>query len=171
MAVFQRFETICPESAFVRVLYIPFLKGGIFVEIPETVRQLFASGPNAQLTTLSANGSPQVTVVWVGIEDNEFVMAHRGVWQKVKNVRRDPRVALSCLGRGKTPRGLQEYLVVYGEARVEEGDAAGLLQQLAQIYIGPGAEFGAPPDLEAGPSGYITRITPKRFSGVGPWNP
>ena len=80
-------------------------------------------------------------------------------------------MAFACLGRGKTPRGLQEYLVVYGESRVEEGDAAGLFQQLAQIYISPGAELGAPPDLETGPSGYITRITPKRFSGVRPWNP
>ena len=141
------------------------------MRIPEAVRQLIASGPNAHLTTLNANGSPQVTVVWVGIEDDEFVMAHRGVWQKVRNIRRDPRVALSCLGHGKNPRGLQEYLVVYGEARVEEGDAAGLLQELAQIYIGPGAVFGSPPELETGPSGYITRITPKRFSGVGPWNP
>ena len=141
------------------------------MKIPEAVRQLIASGPNAHLTTLNADGSPQVTVVWVGIEDDEFVMAHRGVWQKVRNIRRDPRVALSCLGQGKNSRGLQEYLVVYGEARVEEGDAAGLLQRLAQTYIGPGAVFGAPPELEAGPSGYITRITPKRFSGVGPWNP
>ena len=61
------------------------------VRIPEAVRQLIASGPNAHLTTLNADGSPQITVVWVGIEDDEFVMAHRGVWQKVKNIRRDPQ--------------------------------------------------------------------------------
>ena len=141
------------------------------MKIPETVRQLIASGPNAHLTTLNASGSPHSTVVWVGIEDDEFVMAHRRVWQKVRNIRRDSRVALSCLGHGKNPRGMQEYLVVYGEARVEDGDAAGLLQRLAQIYIGPGTEFGSPPDLDTGPSGYITRITAKRFSRVGPWNP
>jgi hypothetical protein len=34
---------------------------------------------------------------------------------------KDPRVALSLLGRGKNAMGLQEYLVVYGKARITEG--------------------------------------------------
>jgi hypothetical protein len=44
---------------------------------PASVRDLIASGPLAHLTTINADGSPQVTVVWVGIEDDEFVCAHR----------------------------------------------------------------------------------------------
>lgn len=137
--------------------------------IPDSIRALIATGPLAHLSTLNADGSPQVSVVWVGIEGDEFVMGHMGVWQKVKNVRRDPRVALSLLGRGKNPMGLQEYLVVYGEARITEGGAATLLQGLAQIYIGAGAQF--PPESLRSRPGYITRIAPRRFSGVGPWNP
>jgi hypothetical protein len=43
--------------------------------IPASVRDLIASGPLAHLTTLNPNGSPPVTVVWVGIEDDEFVCA------------------------------------------------------------------------------------------------
>jgi hypothetical protein len=39
-----------------------------------------------------------VTVVWVGIENDEFVMGHLGLWKKVQNIRRDPRVAVSMLG-------------------------------------------------------------------------
>jgi hypothetical protein len=71
--------------------------------IPEPIRALIATGPNAHLTTLNPDGGPQVTVVWVGIEDEEFVIGHMGVWQKVKNMRRDPRVVLSLLGPGKNP--------------------------------------------------------------------
>jgi PPOX class probable F420-dependent enzyme len=137
--------------------------------IPDSVRELIATGPLAHLSTLNADGSPQVSVVWVGIESEEFVIGHMGVWQKVKNVRRDPRVALSLLGRGKNPMGLQEYLVVYGEARITEGGAAALLQRLAQTYLGAGAQF--PPERFRSRPGYITRIAPRRFSGVGPWNP
>jgi len=77
--------------------------------IPESVRALIATGPNAHLTTLNADGSPQVTVVWVGIDNDELVIGHMGVWQKVKNVRRDPRVVLSMLAPGKNPIGLREY--------------------------------------------------------------
>ena len=73
------------------------------MQIPESIRALIATGPQAHLTTLNANGSPQVTLVWVGIENDEFVIGHMGVWQKVKNMRRNPRVALSMLGPGKNP--------------------------------------------------------------------
>ena len=54
-------------------------------------------------------------------------------WQKVKNVRHDPRVALSMLAPGKNPMGLPQYLVVYGKARITEGGAAALLQRLARV--------------------------------------
>jgi hypothetical protein len=47
--------------------------------IPESVRALIATGPNAHLTTLNADGSPEVTVVWVGIDSDELVIGHMGV--------------------------------------------------------------------------------------------
>ncbi|HKJ00243.1 MAG TPA: TIGR03618 family F420-dependent PPOX class oxidoreductase [bacterium] len=135
--------------------------------IPDAVRALVAAGPLAHLTTLNSDGSPQVTVVWVGIEDDAFVTAHMGEWRKVKNVRRDPRVALSFLGTRNNPRGLREYVVAYGEAHITEGGAPELLQRLARIYMGPDAEF--PPRNVRHVPGYITRIRPLRFGGVGPW--
>ena len=139
------------------------------MQIPDSVRALIATGPYAHLTTLNPNGSPQVTVVWVGIDNEEFVLGHMGVWQKVTNVRRDPRVVLSLLGPGKNAMGLQEYLVIHGTARITEGGAAALLQGLAHRYLGPTVEF--PPEPYRHNPGDITRIAPTRFSGVGPWNP
>ncbi len=138
--------------------------------IPQSVHELVATGPYAHLTTLNADGSPQVSVVWVGIENDELVCAHMGVWQKVKNVRRDPRVSISMLGHQKNPMGLLEHLVVYGQARITEGGAADLLQRLAHIYIGPSAVFPPEPYRSSSP-GFITRIQPVRFAGVGPWAP
>jgi PPOX class probable F420-dependent enzyme len=134
--------------------------------IAQTVRDVIEKGPLAHLTTLNPNGSPQVTVVWVGIEGDEFVMGHLAVHQKVKNIRRDPRVALSLLG-DKTTQGMREYVVIYGNARVTEGGAVPLLQRLAPLYLGPGAEY--PPAPMRHIAGYVTRIKPARFSGIGPW--
>ncbi len=68
------------------------------MNIPQSVREVLAKAPLAHLTTLNKDGSPQVTVVWVGIENEELVMGHLAVHQKVKNIRRDARVALSLLG-------------------------------------------------------------------------
>ena len=62
---------------------------------------------------------------------------------------------------------MREYLVIYGNARVTEGGAVELLQRLARIYLGPNADF--PPPAMRNVPGYITRIAPSRFSGIGPW--
>lgn len=137
--------------------------------ITKEIRDLIASGPYAHLTTLNEDGSPQVSVVWVGIENDEFVCGHMGTWRKVKNVRRDARVSLSMLGREKNAMGLLEYLIVYGHARITEGDAADLLQRLARVYMHKDVVF--PPEPYRNAPGFITRITPQRFAGVGPWAP
>jgi PPOX class probable F420-dependent enzyme len=137
--------------------------------IPEAVRALVAKGPYAHLTTLSRKGSPQVSVVWVGIENDEFVMGHMLESTKVKNVKNDSRVALSFLGHDKNPMGLLEYVVVYGKARITEGGAADLLQRLAHVYMSPDVVF--PPAPYRNNPGFITRITPTRYAGIGPWAP
>jgi PPOX class probable F420-dependent enzyme len=137
------------------------------MKIPQSLRELIEKGPLAHLTTLNSGGGPQVTVVWVGLEGEEFVIGHLAVHQKVKNIRRDPRVALSLLGDKTNAQGLREYLVVYGKARVTAGGAVDLLRRLAPIYLGPKADF--PPAPMRNIPGYVTRITPARFSGIGPW--
>src|SRR5215510_14598242 len=63
--------------------------------IPESVRYLISRGLLAHVTTLNSDGSPQVTVVWVGIEDDEIVSGHLHLHHKLKNIHRDPRVAVS----------------------------------------------------------------------------
>jgi PPOX class probable F420-dependent enzyme len=135
--------------------------------IPQSVREVIARGPFAHLTTLDPDGSPQVTVVWVGIEGEELVVGHLALHQKIKNIRRDPRVALSFLADETNSQGLREYVVIYGNARVTEGAAVPLLQRLAPLYLGPKADF--PPASMRDIAGYVTRITPARLSGIGPW--
>jgi len=120
------------------------------------------------LTTLNSAGSPQVNVVWVGIENEEFVIGHLAEHKKVRNIRRDTRVALSMLGDKTNAQGLREYVVIYGNARVSEGGAVPLLERLGQIYLGSTVDF--PPPAMRNIPGYITRITPTALAGIGPWN-
>jgi PPOX class probable F420-dependent enzyme len=134
--------------------------------LPESARELIESEALAHLVTRNANGSPQITCVWVGLDGEEIVSGHLGERQKLANVRRDPRVALSLEGMRIHPPGLKEYLVVHGRARVEEGGAPGLLQRLAHVYLGPEVKF---PPMEDPPPGYTLRITVERIGGVGPW--
>jgi PPOX class probable F420-dependent enzyme len=134
--------------------------------IPEAARELLESDAIAHVVTLNEDGSPQVTAAWVGFEDDEIVLATLPDQRKLRNLRRDPRVAISVPSRNVNEWGLLEYLVVYGTARVTEGGAPELLQRLAHVYLGPDVVFPAMPDP---PPGFVTRITPERFAGVGPW--
>lgn len=133
----------------------------------DAARAALTAGHCAHLVTLNADASPQVSVVWVGLDGDEIVSAHLDDRLKLRNARRDPRVALSLETGVVNEYGLMEYLVVRGTARVTEGGAAPLLQQLAHVYLGPDVVF--PPGSDH-PPGYVLRITPTKVSGIGPWS-
>ena len=134
--------------------------------IPESARAVLESSALAHLVTLEPDGSPQVSIVWVSLDGDEIVAGHLAERRKVRNIRDDPRVVLSFETNSHNERGLVEYLVIHGRARISEGGAPALLQQLAHIYLGPDVVF--PPPSAAQP-GYITHITVDRITGVGPW--
>jgi len=128
--------------------------------------ELLESDALAHLVTLNADGSGQVSCVWVGLDGGDIVVGHQARRLKVRNVERDPRVVLSIESPTRNDRGLREYLVVHGRARVEEGGARDVLQRLAFVYLGPDAVF-PPPSFTA--PGYVTRIEPESVGGVGSW--
>jgi PPOX class probable F420-dependent enzyme len=134
--------------------------------LPESARELIESGALGHLVTLNEDGSPQVTCVWIGIEDDELVSGHLRRQQKIRNIERDPRVTVTFEGTRIHPPGLKEYLVVHGRARVTEGGAPELLQRLAHVYLGPDVTFPPMPDP---PPGFITRTSVERIGGIGPW--
>ena len=134
--------------------------------LPDSARAVLESPALAHLVTLNPDGSPQVTVVWVGLDRDEVVAGHVPEHRKVCNIRNDSRVALSIETGKRNAIGLNEYLVIYGTARITEGGAAELLQRLARTYLGPDVRF---PPTDSPPPGYITHITVDRVSGMGPW--
>jgi PPOX class probable F420-dependent enzyme len=138
------------------------------MKLPQSARELIESSSLAHLVTLNTDGSPQVTCIWVGLEQDEIVSGHLRVDQrKLQNVARDPRVALSIEGTEIQPPGLKQYLVVHGRARVVEGGAPELLQRLAHVYLGPDVMF---PPMADPPAGHVMRITVERIGGIGPWS-
>jgi len=136
------------------------------LKLPESVRTLIEPGPPAHLVTLNPDGSPQVTIVWIGLEGDEVVAGHLPRNRKVRNIQRDPRVAISIEPDTKSSMGLTEYVILYGQARIQEGGAPELLQKLAYVYMGQGVKF---PPMPNPPPGYTTRIHVDRIEGVGPW--
>jgi pyridoxamine 5'-phosphate oxidase-like protein len=65
------------------------------IPIPGEVRQLLDAPNYVHLSTLRADGSPRNWVVWVGLEDDYIlVCTSEAIW-KARDMRRDPRVAMS----------------------------------------------------------------------------
>ena len=137
------------------------------MNLSASARELLESDALAHLVTLNADGSPQVSCVWVGLDGEEIVSGHLMRQQKLRNVERDPRVALSVEGTVVQSPGLKQYLIVHGRARIEQGGAAELLQHLAHVYLGPDVRF---PPMADPPPGFVLRTTVERIGGVGPWS-
>lgn len=133
----------------------------------KAARDLIESGALAHLCTINADGTPQVAIVWMGVDGDELVSGHlMETQQKLRNVRRDPRVVISFEAEGSNPIGMRDYLVVRGTARVTEGGAPELLHRLAQTHVGPGTTFPPMPDP---PPGFVMRVAVDRIGGSGEW--
>lgn len=138
------------------------------MELNEPLRQLIASGPLAHLVTLNEDGSPQLSVIWIGLDGDEIVSGHMTRSQKVRNVERDPRVVLSMEAPRVPGVFLAEHAVLRGQARVVAGGAYELLSNLGRLYVGP--EFVFPTQSGSAPGdGFVLRTTVGRVGGVGPW--
>jgi PPOX class probable F420-dependent enzyme len=65
------------------------------IPLPENVRELLDAPNYVHLATLRADGSPRNWVVWVGLEDEHILVCTSDAIWKAKDMRRDPRVAMS----------------------------------------------------------------------------
>ncbi|HWF30707.1 MAG TPA: PPOX class F420-dependent oxidoreductase [Mycobacterium sp.] len=140
------------------------------MELNDAARGLISRGADATLVTLNPDGSPQVSVVWVALQStpdgDELVTAHLAEHKKVRNVRKDPRVAVTIVSLAGAGQGMRPYLSITGTARIVEGGAPELLQELNPVLGNPNMKF--PPD--GAPPGFLTRIRIDRVGGVGPWS-
>lgn len=135
--------------------------------ITATVREFLATGPLAHVVTLDPDGTPHVSMAWVGADGDELVFSTFPDQHKLANLRRDPRVTLSFQANewDRTTPGLHPYLVIRGTARVTEGGALPVMDRLAEVYMGPGRQFW----WREAPPGYVIHVAVERLYGIGPW--
>jgi PPOX class probable F420-dependent enzyme len=135
--------------------------------LPPELRHLIESGPMAHLSTINPDGSPQVSVMWIGLAGDDVVSAHLDWRVKLRNIDRDPRVVLSFDAPREPGVLLNPYAVLRARATIQPSDDAwDLLNRLAKVYMASDAEFPAPKR-----PGYIVRYSVERIGGVGPWVP
>ncbi len=64
------------------------------MELPHGLLELLAQSSNCYLATTMPDGSPQITQTWVDTDGGHVVINSVEGFQKIRNIRRDPRVAV-----------------------------------------------------------------------------
>ncbi len=100
--------------------------------LPEGVQKLFQEPNYAHIATLMADGSPQVSAVWVDIDGDRILVNTAEGRAKPRNVRRDPRVAVSITRQGN-PYSTATIRGRVVEITQEGADAH--INQLAKKYL------------------------------------
>jgi PPOX class probable F420-dependent enzyme len=136
------------------------------MKLNEAARKLIGNGVDSTLVTLNPDGSPQVSLVWMALrstpDGDELVTGHLSEHKKVRNIRRDPRVAVTIVSPGDVGKSLRPYIAIDGTARIEEGGAPELLKELSQELLDPNV---FPP--KDAPPGFVTHIRIDKVGGVG----
>lgn len=133
---------------------------GAHLDIPETHRDLLQRAIVAHLATIRPDGSPQSNPVWFEWDGDHIKISQTTARQKVRNIRHDPRVALSITD----PDNPYRYLEVRGEVdRIEEDPERAFPDRLSQRYLGQSPYPYHQPDDER----VIVSVLPIATSSMG----
>lgn len=101
--------------------------------IPQQYADILGKKSFAHLSTVMPDGSPQSSPVWIDVQDGRIVVNSAKGRIKDKNMRRDPRVAVSVTD----PENPYRCLMIRGRvAEITEEGADEHIDRLAQKYLG-----------------------------------
>lgn len=128
--------------------------------IPDSHKDLFDKPVFGSFTTLMPDGSPQTTPVWVDFVGGKVWVNTALGRQKDKNVRHDPRVAVTLMD----PQNPYRYLEIRGKVDDITTDGASQhIDKMAKKYIGQDKY----PWSRPGEQRVLLKITPEKFSTMG----
>ncbi|HUY09887.1 MAG TPA: PPOX class F420-dependent oxidoreductase [Candidatus Dormibacteraeota bacterium] len=102
--------------------------------LPPALRDFLDAANLATVATLGSDGSPQATVVWFLLEGDLVLINTKIGRSKVRNLARDPRVAMAVFDSEDPYRSVQVRGVV--EARRDGADASEDIHRLSRRYTG-----------------------------------
>ena len=90
-------------------------------QVPDSHRDLLEGPLSAHVATVGADGGPQSSPMWFWWDRDRIRLTHTRTRQKFRNLRAEPRVALSITD----PADPQRYLELRGVVEEVEDDAGG----------------------------------------------
>jgi PPOX class probable F420-dependent enzyme len=130
------------------------------ITLPQPIKMLLENKAYGHVVTLSANGQPRLTMVWMDVDGDEVLFNTAEGRKKLQDLRRDPRVIVSVQDLNNP----QSYAVFHGTARtITEQGARVHADTLAKRFLGLDTYPGPPTETRM-----IVRINVDRISGVAP---
>ena len=103
------------------------------MDLPEDLIALLHQPSPCFVATVMPDGSPQLTQTWVDTDGKHVIINTVQGFQKLKNVERDPRVAVSVADPARPSR----YYEIRGQVvNVTTEGGAEHIEALAQRYLG-----------------------------------
>ena len=103
------------------------------IKLSEDLLALLRQPSTCYLATVMADGSPQITQTWVDTDGEHVIINSVQSHVKVKNISRDPRVAVAISPPGNPTR----YFQVRGRVvKVTTDGAVDHIERLSQKYTG-----------------------------------
>ena len=128
--------------------------------VPESHRSLLEGKTYAHVATVGPKGEPQVNPVWFEFDGTKIKFSQTKTRQKLKNLDREPRVALSILD----PQNPYKYLEVRGRVvRVDEDPDYAFIDKMAKKYIGQDKY----PWHQPGDERVVVVVEPERTTQMG----
>jgi len=103
------------------------------IELPDPLKAVIDGENYAHLTTLDPDGSPQASAMWIMRDGHRIVFNTAEGRRKWRNIREDPRVAVSLSPVGKP---YQNWSIQGRVAEMRTSDGVEIIDQLAQKYLG-----------------------------------
>ncbi len=102
------------------------------MQLPQDIKDALDEKVFAHLGTINPDGSPQVSVVWVG-RDGDTILVSTAIGRvKARNIEGDPRVAISFT----PPSESYKNIVMQGTVTKSEQDGSWLIDVLNDKYTG-----------------------------------
>ena len=103
------------------------------MNLPDGLLSLLGQPSLCFLATSMPDGSPQLTQTWVDTDGEHILINSVAGFQKIRNIERDPRVAVTV----SDPQNPRRYFAVRGRVlNVTADGAADHIEKLAQRYLG-----------------------------------
>jgi len=114
------------------------------MELSREIRDALDEKVFVHLGTLMSDGSPHVSVVWIGRDGDKVLFSTAEGRVKPRNLAHDPRVALSF----SPPDKPSKNIVLRGHVTKTATDGTWLIDDLARKYMGHDSyRYGAPGEV------------------------